>query len=335
MRKIITSLILLALSLPAQAQLEKSQITIAVGGKSLFYYLPLTIAERLGYFKDEGLAVEIVDFPGGAKALQALMGGSADLVSGAYEHTISMQAKGQLIKAVVVEARYNSIVLGLKKDIAARYKSPKDLKGLKIGVTAPGSSTNMFVNTLLAKGGLKPDAVSIIGVGATSGAVAIMRKGEIDGIANLDPVITHLEVGGDMVTVVDTRTEQGMKDIYGGEYAASTIYGSHEFIARNPNTTQAVVNAMVRALRWLKKATPEQIVDTVPPGYYGNDKGLYKVALMKNLHGYSLDGTVSTQAAQNVYKVLNSFEPTVQKAKIDLARTYDNSFALKAGQKYR
>jgi len=165
--------------------------------------------------------------------------------------------------------------------------------------------------------------------------VAIMRKGEIDGIVNLDPVITQLEVGGDMVTVVDTRTEKGMKEVYGGEYAASTIYATNAFIAKNPNTTQAVVNAMVRALHWLRHATPEQIVQTVPPEYYGSDKGLYKVALMKNLNGYSSDGTVSTLAAQNVFKILNSFEPTVQKTKIDLARTYDNSFALKAAQKYK
>src|SRR3954470_11731284 len=80
----------------AQA-LEKPKVSIAGGGKNLFYYLPLTIAEQLGYFKDEGLQVEISDFAGGAKALQALVGGSADVVSGAYEHTINMQAKGQPI----------------------------------------------------------------------------------------------------------------------------------------------------------------------------------------------------------------------------------------------
>ena len=81
---------------PAGAQgLEKTKITIGVGGKPLIYYLPLTIAERKGYFKQEGLDVEIPDFPGGAKALQALLGGSVDIVSGAYEHTISQQAKGQ------------------------------------------------------------------------------------------------------------------------------------------------------------------------------------------------------------------------------------------------
>lgn len=77
----------------AQGKPEKTKVTIAVGGKNLFYYLPLTIAERQGYFKDEGLDVEIVDFAGGAKALQAVVGGSADVVSGAYEHTITCRPR--------------------------------------------------------------------------------------------------------------------------------------------------------------------------------------------------------------------------------------------------
>ena len=198
----------------AMAQvLEKPKITIAVGGKNLFYYLPLTIAERRGFFKDEGLNAEIVDFPGGARALQAMVGGSADIVSGAYEHTINMQAKGINIVGIALQGRYSGIVLGVHKSKAAQYKSPKDMKGWKIGVTAPGSSTNMMVSSLLAKDGLKPDAVSIIGVGATAGAVAAMRKGELDGMSNLDPVIARLEASGDMITEVDTRTAKGMKDV--------------------------------------------------------------------------------------------------------------------------
>lgn len=134
--------------------LEKPKITIAVGGKPLLYYLPLTIAERRGFFKDEGLTVEIVDFPGGARALQAMVGGSADIVSGAYEHTINMQAKGINIVGIALEGRYSGIVLGVHKSKITQYKSPKDMKGWKIGVTAPGSSTNMMVSSLLAKDGL-------------------------------------------------------------------------------------------------------------------------------------------------------------------------------------
>ena len=314
---------------------EKSKITIAVGGKSLFYYLPLTIAERLGYFKEEGLTVEIVDFPGGAKALQAMVGGSADVVSGAYEHTINMQAKGIDILGIALEGRYSGIVLAVHKNKIAQYKSPQDLKGWKIGVTAPGSSTNMMVSSLLAKQGLKPDAVAIIGVGATAGAVAALRKGEIDAISNLDPVIARLEAAGDVTTVVDTRTAKGMKEVYGGAYHAGCIYAPADWVRKNPHTAQAVVNAIVRANLWLQKARPEEVLATVPPEYYGDDPTMYKVALLKNMEGYSPDGLFSMDGAKNVYKVLNSFEPTVQAAKIDLAKTYDNSFAQKALKKYR
>ncbi len=318
----------------AQA-LEKTKIIIAVGGKNLFYYLPLTIAEQRGYFKDEGLTVEIVDFPGGAKALQAMVGSSADIVSGAYEHTINMQAKGINIVAIALEGRYSGIVLGVHKNKVAQYKSPKDLKGWKIGVTAPGSSTNMMVSSLLARDGLPPDAVSIVGVGATAGAVAVMRRGEIDGISNLDPVIARLEASGDIVPVVDTRTAKGMKEVYGGAYHAGCIYAPVDWVKKNPNTAQAVVNAIVRANLWLQKARPEDVVANVPPEYYGDDPTMYKVALLKNMEGYSPDGLFSMDGAKNVFKVLNSFEPSVQAAKIDLAKTFDNSFVQKALQKYR
>ena len=334
-------LILLAAGLLAAATAfaqapEQKKVTIAVGGKSLFYYLPLTVAERKGYFKDEGLEVEIPDFAGGAKALQALVGGSADMVSGAYEHTINMVAKKQPIKAVVLQARFSSIVLLLPKDKAAKYTGGKDLKGLKIGVTAPGSSTNMFVNNLLAKGGLKPTDVSIVGVGTGSGAFAAMEKGEIDAMSNLDPVISQLEATGKFVAVADSRTEKGMQDIYGGDYHASVIYITDEFIKKNPNTVQAVVNAMVRADKWIAKATPQEIVELMPAEFKAGNPSLYKEALLKNMIGYSEDGTLTLKAAENVYKVLVQFEPSVKAAgKLDLNQTFDNSFVKKAQAKYK
>ena len=326
----------LALAAGAWAAPEKSKITIAVGGKNLFYYLPLTVAERKGYFKDEGLEVEIPDFAGGAKALQALVGGSADMVSGAYEHTINMLAKKQPIKAVVLQAKYSSIVLLMSKERAAKYKGPQDLKGLKIGVTAPGSSTNMFVNNILAKGGLKPTDVSFVGVGTASGAFAAMDKGEIDALANLDPVITQLETTGKFVAVADSRTEKGMKDIYGGDYMASVIYITDEFVKKNPNTVQAVVNAMVRADKWIAKATPQEIVDLMPAEYKAGNPSLYKEALLKNMIGYSENGEMSLKAADNVYKVLVQFEPSVISAgKMNLALTFDDTFVKKANAKYK
>lgn len=322
---------LLAGSTAGAQGLEKPKLSIGVGGKPLIYYLPLTIAERKGYFRQEGLDVEILDFPGGAKALQALLGGSVDIVSGAYEHTISQQAKGQTIEALVLEGRYSAIVLAMPKAKAAAYKSPADLKGMKIGVTAPGSSTNMFVNILLAKAALKPDDVSIIGVGAGAGAVAILKRGEIDAVSNLDPVIAQLESDGTAVPVVDTRTPKGMQDVYGGAYAAGCIYAPADFARKYPRTAQAVVNAMVRALRFIQHSTIDEVVAAVPPEYY-TDKALYKAALEKNIATFNHDGFISKEAGDHVAHDLLTFDPTMQGKHIDLAKTVDMAFQQKAAQ---
>jgi NitT/TauT family transport system substrate-binding protein len=138
------------------------------------------------------------------------------------------------------------------------------------------------------------------------------------------------------VAVADSRTEKGMNEIYGGDYHASVIYITDEFIKKNPNTVQAVVNAMVRANRWIAKATPQQIVDLMPDAYKAGNPSLYKAGLLKNMVGYSEDGQMSMKAAENVYKVLVQFEPSVKAAgKMDLGATFDNTFAKKAAAKYK
>jgi hypothetical protein len=144
----------LTLTTSAHAQ---TKVRLAVGGKPAMFYLPLTVVERLGYFKDAGLDVEISDFPGGARALQSLIGGSADVVAGAFDHTIQMQAKGQSIVAVVELGQFPGFVLGVLTAKAGTYRNHADLKGFKIGITAPGSSTHFMARYLMAQAGLKDD----------------------------------------------------------------------------------------------------------------------------------------------------------------------------------
>src|SRR5690349_12851086 len=211
----------------ASAQkLETTKIRLAVGGKSSLYYLPLTITERLGYFKEAGLDVEISDFAGGAKSLQALIGGSADVVTGAFDHTIQMQAKNQTIVALVQLGRFPGFALALRKEKAANYKGPSDLKGMKIGVTAPGSSTHFMVLYMMNQVGLKPDDASFIGTGAGGTVVAAVQHGEVDGISNTDPMVTKLDKEGLVKIVADTRTMEGTTKVYGGPYPAAVLYST-------------------------------------------------------------------------------------------------------------
>src|SRR6266567_4284760 len=143
--------VLLAAAAQVHAQVEKRDVHIAVGGKTALYYLPLTLTERLGFFREEGLNVRISDFAGGTRSLEAVVGGSADVVSGSYEHTINMQSRKQHFQAFVLSGAAPQITVAISSKLAGKYKSPKDLKGLKVGVSAPGSSTNMVVNYLLSK----------------------------------------------------------------------------------------------------------------------------------------------------------------------------------------
>jgi NitT/TauT family transport system substrate-binding protein len=309
---------------------EKPDLTLGVGGKSALYYLQLTLTERLGYFKEQGLNVTITDFGGGAKSLQSLIGGSADVVTGAYEHTIRMQAKGQPVVAVIEMGRFPGLVLGVRKAIADKIKTFGDLKGMKIGVTAPGSSTNFFVDALIAKDGVKPEEVSIIGVGTGMSAVAAIKKGEIDAICNIDPVITKLETDGDIKIIAETRTEEGNMKLFGGNNPAAVVYFKQDFIDKNPNTVQRVVNAFYKTMKWLEHASEDDIAKNVPEEYFLGDRALYLAAVKASRPMYSTTGIIPPKGMQNAFDMLKQFDPELKDAKIDLSKTFDDRFVKKA-----
>ncbi|QXL84641.1 ABC transporter substrate-binding protein [Comamonas sp. NLF-1-9] len=313
---------------------EKTKITISVGGKNLFYYLPLTIAEELGYFKDEGLDVTIVDFAGGSKALQAVVGGSADVVSGAFEHTISMQLKGQPMRAFVLQGAAPQIVLGVNPKTMPDYKSIADLKGKKIGVTAPGSSTNIVANFVLAKGGLKPTDVSFVGVGAGSGAVAAMRSGQIDAISNLDPVATLLARSGDLKIISDTRKLDEAEKVFGGPMPAACLYAPQPFLDKNPHTAQALANAIVRADKWIQQAGAGDVIKVVPESYLLGDRAVYIDGFLAAKQALSHDGLFPAKGAATAYRAMASIDKKIAAAKVDLDALYTNAFAKKANAKY-
>ncbi len=334
-RQALAASALLPLSLTTRAQaLEKPKLTLAVGGKNLLYYLPLTIAEQLGYFKAEGLDLTIADFAGGSQALRALIGGSAEVVNGAFEHTVNMQAKGQRLKAVVLMGRAPQIVLGFNPKTMSGYQSLADLKGKKIGVTAPGSSTNIMANFVLAKAGIKPNEVSIIGVGTGSGAVAAMRSGQIDALSNLDPVISLLTRGNDLKIISDTRIVAEADKVFGGPMPAACLYLKADFVEKNPRSVQALVNAVVRANKWIQGAGPGDIIKTVPEGYLLGDRAVYIDAFLAAKGALSPDGMIPDKGPDTAFRALASIDAEIAAAKLDLAAVFTNDFVRAANAKY-
>jgi NitT/TauT family transport system substrate-binding protein len=193
----------------------------------------------------------------------------------------------------------------------------------------------MLANFVLAKGGLKPSDVSFIGVGASAGALSALRSGQIDAMANLDPVITMLEQSKEMKVVVDTRTLKDTSDVFGGPMPAATLYASEDFLKKNPRTAQALTNAMVRALKWIQKAGPSDIVKVVPESYQLGDRALYLAAFGKVREAMSPDGSFPAEGPATALRALQAFDPALAGKTVDLSRTFTNDMVKVANAKYK
>ena len=335
-----TCLVLVAGAFAANASWAQSagplKAKIGVGGSSTqIALMAMNVARTKGFFKEEGVDVEVIDFGSGAKGLQALVGRNVDMNIGVYEHAIRMHAKGQDIRSIVLHSSAPGIVVALTTKMASKYTGVKDLKGAKIGVSAPGSATHLLLNQLLVRNGLKPDDVAVIGIGNAAGAVAAVRTGgELDAIVNYDPVISELEQKGEIKVILDTRTVEGARAFFGSDFAFLTTYAHADYIAKNPAVVQAVVSATVRALVWMRTAKAEDILAAIPEEYWRAQRDLYLSTIRKGVGGFSANGMLTAEAAKTVYEGLLSYDAEVKGAKIDLSKTYDNQFAVKANQKY-
>src|SRR5438552_11110747 len=209
---------LAALVLTSGLAAAQSKITVAVGGGACLCYLPTVLAKQLGEYDKAGVAAELVDLKGGSDALKAVIGGSADVVSGYFDHCVNLAAKKQELVAFVVYDRYPGLVLVVSPKHTTEITSIKDLAGKKVGVSAPGSSTDFFLKYLLKKAGLDPTSAAVIGVGLGATAVAAMQQGQIDAAVMLDPSVTVLQGSyPDLKILADTPTQKDTLALFGGE----------------------------------------------------------------------------------------------------------------------
>jgi NitT/TauT family transport system substrate-binding protein len=287
MKSILTRLagVMLALVLvsPFVAAAD-SKVTIAVGGGSCLCYLPTLLAKQLGEYEKAGVTIDLVDLKGGSDALKAVLGGSADVVSGYFDHCVNLAAKKQELVAFVVYDRYPGLVLVVSPSHSEEIKSIKDLAGKKVGVTAPGSSSDFFLKYLLKKSGLDPTSASVIGVGNSATAVAAMEQGQIDAAVMLDPAVTVLQGShSDLKILADTRSQKDTLATFGGEYPGGALYSTAAWVASHQKEVQALTDAILSTLSWIHSHSAEEIMAKMPDDVIGKDKAVYLAAL-KNTH---------------------------------------------------
>jgi NitT/TauT family transport system substrate-binding protein len=324
---------LLALLLMSDLAAAQSKVTIAVGGGACLCYLPTVLAKQLGEYDKAGLSVELVDLKGGSDALKAVLGGSADVVSGYFDHCVNLAAKKQELQAFVVYDRYPGLVLVVSPKHTDEIKSIKDLAGKKVGVSAPGSSTDFFLKYLLKKNGLDPTSASVIGVGLGATAVAAMEQGQIDAAVMLDPSVTVLQGNyKDLRILSDTRTQKDTMAVFGGEYPGGALYSTTAWVKSHEKEVQGLTNAIVNTLKWIHTHSPEDVMAKMPPETVGKNKELYLAALKNTIPMYSETGAMDPKGAAAVLAVFSESSPAIAKANIDVSKTYTNKYVEQASK---
>jgi NitT/TauT family transport system substrate-binding protein len=321
--------------LQAQPKLERTRIVMAVGGKASLSYLPLTIAEQLGYFKAEGLDLEINDWGTGVRAAQAVVNGAADVCSGAFSKIIELQSQNHPFQAFVMQARTPQTAFGISVRNMPQYKNVAELKGKKLGVVALGSGSYLTVSLMLARVNLKPSDVSFVELPTVASALAALRSGQIDAICHTDPIMTMLEQKGDVKIIAETRTLKGTIEVFGGPMPSACLFSAGEFIQKNPNTCQAMTNSIVHGLKWLQTAGPGDIIKTVPDSYLLSDRALYLASFDQVRESISIDGLMPENSPRTALRALASVNPEIKADKIDLTKTFTNVFARRAKERFK
>ena len=319
----------------ARAAISPQKVTIALAAKTSLFHLPLVLADQLGVFKNEGLQIEWLECESGLQAVQMALNGQAEVVSGAFEHTLDLQARGLNYRAFVLQGRAPQMSVGLATRKALAMKSLADLKSLRMGISSLGSGTHWLAQQWLLKAKLAAENVQFIELGSTTGQlVEAVRGGSVDALCHIDPVMHYLEQKNDLRVLADTRTLVSSQRMFGGPMLCACLFGKGDFLQKRADVALTLTRGVVKALQWLKTAGPSDILKMMPSYNWMGDRAIYLGALENVRDTYSLDGLFSREALQTAWRARASRVSTDRANWTTLEKTYTNEFTLSAKRKF-
>ncbi|MCU1523567.1 MAG: transporter substrate-binding protein [Microbacteriaceae bacterium] len=306
-------------------------VAIMVGGLNKQIYLPFMLAQQLGYYKDQGLTVTLSDEPAGVDATTNMLAGKVDGVGGFYDHTIDLAGLGQPVESVVNMLTTPGEVELCRSDLKNTITSAADFKGLNLGITDVGSSTDFLTQYLTKKAGVDPATTKRIGVQSGPTLIGAMQHKNVDCAMTTEPTVSQLLATGDAYILLDMRTAAGTSKALGGEYPATSLYMKTSYVKQNPITVQKLVNAYVKTLKYIQDHTGAEIAAKMPADYYaGAGLDAYVKAFNAEKGIYNPTGIMPPNGPPTNLKVLSLFNKNVQGKTIDLKSTYTDQFVKAA-----
>jgi len=327
--RIFQALALAAVVLASSAAVAADKVTIMVGGYEKHIYLPAKLAEGLGYFKAEGLDVELLNEGSGVDAENEMLAGAVQGVVGFYDHCVDLQTKGKYVESVVQFSQAPGEV-ELVSTKHPEIKSMADLRGKSLGVTGLGSSTNFLSQYLMVKAGVPLGEFSTIPVGAGTTFIAAMTQDKIQAGMTTEPTISRLLKTGEARVLIDMRSVEKTKQALGGTYPAASLYMPTDWVEKNKPTVQKLANAFVKTLKYISTHSAAEIADKMPKDFYAGDKEGYVKALADGKAMFTADGVMPAGGPETVLAVLSAFSKNVKGKTVDLSKTYTTEFVKNA-----
>ncbi len=317
-------------ALPAESYRSPVRVRVALAAVQSLYHLPLTLADRLGYFSQAGLQVEWLSQESGAKAVNMALTGQADVVAGAYEHLFGLQLKGLNYLSFVQMSRTPQVSLGGSTRSGMNWHAGADLRGMRVGISALDSSTYWTTCQWLLRQGLTAEDVVFVPVGSSYGVMEALRSGSIDALCNPDPTMHGLEQKNEIRLLGDARTLQGTRQLMGGSVPGSSLFASADFLQQHPDRVQALTDGVLLALKWLQTAGVTDILRNVPSSYWMGDRAIYLGAFEKLRESYAVDGLVRFQDVAQAWRVHARLKAAAGARQLWPERTYTNAFVQRS-----
>lgn len=308
---------------------KDAALSIAVADESAFISLPLPLAQSLGFYKKNGLNVSLDSVQGGAQAAQAMVGGSADIAEIAMDTSIQLDSQKPDYVAFGALTRYYTGMLVAAPGNTS-ITSVKNLAGQTIGVTAPGSSSQRFVQYLMTKDGVNDSTARFVGIGAGATSIAALEHHKVAVAFLLEPAYTLLQKqnpGKPIPVLADTRTAAGDTQVFGApDFPSTVLTAKTSWLDSHASTARKLMKAIAQTLQWISTHTAAQVAAKMPTSFYGGDESSYVKALTGLMTSFSPTGEVPADGVQSVYRVLTQFVPSVKQSGITATSTYTNKY---------
>ncbi len=290
-------------------------------------FLPLRAAEALGYYKAEGVSVELTELGAGTQAIEAMVGGSVDIAAGTISDAIALAATGRDVRGFIVLYDRPTAAVAVAPALRDQVHSVTDLKGRTVGVSAPGSASHQLLNYLLVRNGVSPEEVSTVSVGMTRTSIAALEHGQVDAAVLVASAVTAFErrQPGNRF-LADTRTPAGARLVFGSEsFPSLSLLAPDRWLRDHRDTAARLVRAVIKGMRWVREQPAAQVRELLPEDAR-MDRETDLDAIREAQHALSVDGRVPPGSAELIERFVAVSDTRVRPLQTDITRVYTNEF---------